>query len=94
MDQASSPSAPGFVTHFYKAVKRTRDPSASILLAADDPKCCRLSPEPDNACDLAERESGVTADEDGERLDPRLAVHNIVCSLCRETLRCRAPTVR
>ena len=36
------------------------------MLAAEDAKCCRLSPHPTAANDRAEADSGVLASDDGE----------------------------
>ncbi|KAL0029019.1 hypothetical protein WJX77_012550 [Trebouxia sp. C0004] len=56
---------PCILPHHFKVVKRTRDASASNMLAAEDAKCCRLSPHPTAANDLAEGESGVSAHDHG-----------------------------
>lgn len=53
-------------------VKRNRDASASNTLAAEDAKCCRLSPHPTAANDLAEGEPGVLANDHGEWVQPKL----------------------
>lgn len=48
-----------------RVVKQSRDTCASNVLAAEDAKCCRLSPHPTAANDLAEWESVVLANDDG-----------------------------
>ncbi|DBA77582.1 TPA: hypothetical protein ACH3X1_009386 [Trebouxia sp. C0004] len=63
---------PCILPHHFKVVKRTRDASASNMLAAEDAKCCRLSPHPTAANDLAEGESGVSAHDHGEWVEPKL----------------------
>ena len=55
-----------------RVVKQSRDTCASNVLAAEDAKCCRLSPHPTAANDLAEWESVVLANDDGECMEPKL----------------------
>lgn len=55
-----------------RVVKQSRDICASNVLAAEDAKCCRLSPHPTAANDLAEGKSVVLANDDGECMEPKL----------------------
>ena len=81
---------PCILPHHFKVVKRTRDASASNMLAAEDAKCCRLSPHPTAANDLAEGESGVLAHDHGEWVEPKLLLapvnlYFVVTVLCLQS---------
>ena len=66
--------------------------SGCTVLAAEDAKCCRLSPEPTAASDLAEGEPGVLADDDDDRATQTwcsfqyVLVSSYCASACRYSL--------
>ena len=65
-------------------VKQSRDFN---MPAAEDTNCCRLAPHPNAASDLAEGQSGVLIDNNGEWVDPTLLL-TPVCLTCG---RCAMP---